>query len=146
MRNKLITLLGVLVMMFGVAGCTTAQEQSVVNAVNAICLGLETAATAAITVVSSITGATTALTITNVVSADLTAVCTEMETNLTSLISTITGNGGTATVTVTSSSTTSAMHHLGAVLRTNFPRVKVINESNGTIKFVIPPSNNVLGL
>jgi hypothetical protein len=145
MRNKIISLIGASAALLSVAGCTTAQETAVVDAVKAICLGLATGATAAITIISSLTGATTALSIANTVSSDINGVCTELETNLTSIISAITGSGGTATVSVSSSSAAS-VRLLAAHLRANFANLKVTAQSSGQITFVVPPSNNILGL
>jgi hypothetical protein len=87
-----------------VSACTTEQEQTVLNDIQATCIALPVGTAIAIEVASSIGGAgATAATISQVVQAAGNTVCTTLIAGVQALITKINDQGGTATVTVNTS-------------------------------------------
>lgn len=146
MRKKLIALFGVSASALGVAACTSAQEQAVLNDIKTFCETLPIGVAIVVTVVSSIPTIAAGGSVIQTVGNTAASVCTSLVTDLQKIIDNINGNGGTATVSVTSQSTAS-LSRLKSTILHHYPTARSTLKAGGTVlTFTIPPASTPFGL
>jgi hypothetical protein len=128
----------------GVAACTSAQEQSVLNDIETFCETLPIGVALVVSVVSSIPAIAPGGTLIQDAGNTAAAVCSSIVADLEKIITNINSNGGTATVTVSSQSpaASTALKKLAA----KYHGVVHKMGASTTLTFVVAPSTVPFGL